>query len=130
MSSWSCVVFETGDRDPEAVEERLRASIQAAEEYICRESEQEDPDTWVEDDRVLWYVHGLDSGTAFGVLDVDCQRALAIDIQDTSEAGTGRLFERVDGGFVQTDLHADNEFGRTVLDYFEIEHGIEGERRV
>lgn len=130
MSHWTCVVFEAEGRDPEALEADLRDAIAAAGSDACRESEAEDPNTWVEDGRVYWYCHGFGYGTTFDALDVECDRALAMDVNDTTMAATGYLYERVDGDFVATDSYFDEDYGRTALDYFAIEHDIRGDRSV
>ncbi|WP_222917812.1 hypothetical protein [Natrinema sp. SYSU A 869] len=129
MSHWTSVVFEPGDRDPDDVEADLRASIRSADETVCRE--REDPKTWQEDDgRVGWYLHGFAYDETFAALTVPCRRALAMDITDTEEAATGYLYEWVDGVFLRTDVYTDTEYGRKSLDYFLLEHGLQGERRV
>lgn len=53
-----------------------------------------------------------------------------MDVTDTEEAATGYLYEWVDGAFLRTDVYTDTEYGRNGLDYFLLEHGLQGERRV
>lgn len=129
MSHWTSIVFDPGSRDPDDVEADLLASIRSAGESICRSPD--NPRTWQESDgRVGWYLYRFSPEDTFSELTVPCRRALAMDVNDTTEAASGYLYEWVDGAFLLVDRYADDEFGRTCLDYFEIEHGLQGERRV
>lgn len=130
MSSWTKITFDPGDRTPEDIAVDLREAIENTDERICRESDQNDPSIGVDDNYAYWYVHGFEGVTALNTLDIACDRALAININDTSEAGIGYLYERVDNRFLQTDSFSDNEYGRRILDYFAIEHDLWGDRGV
>ena len=129
MSRWTTIVFDPGDRDPDAVEADLLESIRSGTDDICRNPD--DPRTWQESDgRVGWYVREFAYEETIAQLSVPCRRALAIDVNDTTEAAAGYLYEWVDGAFLEVDSFADDEYGRTCLDYFALEYGIQGERRV
>ena len=127
MSSWTCVTFDPGKRASEDVASDLRHSLTEVDAPVCREDEQQDPNIGFDETSVVWRVHGFD-GEAFQSLEIPCSKALAINIQDTAGAGTGRIYEWVDGEFLQTDIFRDVSYGRRVLDYFLLEHGIQGER--
>jgi len=127
MSSWTCITFDPGERTPEDVASDLRHSLTETDAQVCREDEQREPKLGVGESKVVWRVHGFD-GEAFESLEVQCSKALAIYIQDTAEAGTGQLYEWIDGEFLQTDIFQDYSYGRVVLDYFLLEHGMQGER--
>ncbi|SER81405.1 hypothetical protein [Natrinema salaciae] len=129
MSHWTVIVFDPGNRDPDAVEADLLESIRTGDDSLCRNPD--DPRTWQESDgRVGWYLHGFSYEETIAQLTVPCRRALAMDVNDTSEAAVGYLYEWVDGAFLKVDTYADNEYGRACLDYFALKYGIQGERRV
>ncbi|WP_435318676.1 hypothetical protein [Haloarchaeobius sp. TZWSO28] len=136
MGSWTSLVIDPGDRDPEAVVADLEESVRRSTEILPRDDDGTDLriGTGAEgtkyDGQVLWYTRSIVSESDIMDLHVPCRRVLVMQISDTAEGADCTLYEWVDDRFVRTDCFSDETFGRTSLDYFAIEHGIQGDRRV
>lgn len=116
MSTTVKLTFETGDRPPDEVEREVRAAIEA--------ETGEPPNTSQYAGSVVWSPNGTTEIEY--VQDVEVPRVVRTKFNDTVDAGSGTLFERVDGRFVAVDrIHSPElDMGEYVLDYFRINFGI------
>ncbi|QLH80326.1 hypothetical protein [Halosimplex pelagicum] len=118
MSSWIRVTFDPGKRPLDAVERQLRAAL-------------DDPETERRDGTLVWKARERVDAEALTDLGVAAERVLVIDANDTAMAGSGTLYEFVDGAYVPVDAMAGAEgyVGRDAVGYVQREHGFVGAAR-
>lgn len=124
MSSWSCVTFETGDRTVDAVAAELAGLVEDGGGH----GDGAEPHTYEHRGNLVWRRKGSDPPPAA----LDVPRALDLRVNDTTDSAWGRLYERVDGRFVAVDrcYGVEGGFGRRVVDYFAVHHGLVGDTGV
>lgn len=118
MSSWVRVTFDPGERTAAEIDDRLRATV-------------EEPETFERDGVLVWKATDTVDADRLNQLAVEAPRAVVMEVSDTANAGTGRVYERVDGEFVLVDAMAGAEdyLGRDVVAYVQRTHGTVGVTR-
>jgi hypothetical protein len=115
MGSWTHVIFDPGDHTIEIVRESLQATVN---------------DTVTEEryGNLVWRVPDDFNHERVADLEVAAERVLVVYLSNTSDAGTGYLYERHNDRFVLTDrISGVSPFvGRDVVDYFIREHDFVG----
>lgn len=116
MSTTVKLTLETGDRSPDAVERELRETLE--------ETTDESPRISQYAGNVVWSGSGVPEVER--IQEVDVPRVVQTRYNDTVDAGSGELWERVGGEFVAVDSIESPamDLGEYVLDYFRINYGI------
>lgn len=112
------MTFDPGERSTDAIAAELEGAV-------------EDPETFRRDGNLVWKAREQVDADRLDDLGVGASRALVIRANDTSMAGGGTLYERVDGAYVPVDKMAGGEgyVGRDVVYYVQREHGLAGADR-